>query len=289
MTTAQNEYVVNLNQGIQPTDGYLQNIKDSLESMYNNYVNAQVSSQNILNQQGVINDIVDKEKIKIDKEQTKLEQILDTNNRNNDLKDSARKKQNAYNYLLFIIIMILVLCVIISFIRKLLPILPDALFLFLYTLILSVGIIYLLYIYYGIYRRDSIHFDELQLNPPPSKDAYDIIQQQQNAKKTGDLLGSVNNPNICNGADCCSNNSIFDGGIGKCILKCPGSNDDPLNTIYFEGRCIAPTDCNGNSIICGKSCIPDSKGCLVSEGFNMINQTIKPFSANEFENYSKYF
>jgi hypothetical protein len=258
------------------------NIKSSLADMYSNYGNAISSSESILDKQKTMGNIVSNEQARINKEQQNLEQILQTNTRTNDLKENARKRQNAYNYMLFVAVIILLICVILSFIKKTIPIIPEALFSFLYVVIIAVGVIYLSYLYYGIYTRDLLNFDELHFNySPVSKDISSIKNTQ--AQSDGNLLGPIFNPNICIGENCCTESTVFDIGVGKCIIPCsPGY-------VNYQGNCIASAQCTGNNVVCGSSCIPNTQNCLVSEGFSGINnkKQAEPFSPSEFTDYQK--
>jgi len=151
-----------------PASLQIQSIQKSLADMYSNYGNAITSSVTILDKQQSVNEIVSKEKDRINSEKNNLDQILQTNTRNNDLKENARKRQNAYNYMLFIAVIILSICLVLSFIRKTIPIIPEALFSFLYVILLSVGIIYISYLYYDISTRDMLNFDEIHFSYSPT-------------------------------------------------------------------------------------------------------------------------
>lgn len=282
------DYIANIN-GTQANNTDSQNlqietIQKSLADMYNNYGNAVSLSQSILNQQKSVGNIVTNEQQRINTEHKNIQQLLETNTRSNDLKENARKRQNAYNYMLFVFIIILLICLILSFIKKTIPVIPEAVFSFLYVLVIAIGVIYLSVLYYSISTRDMLNFDELHFSYSP-KNSKDVEQAQAKARKKGDLLGSVFNPNICIGEDCCTESTIFDKGVGKCIIPCPEGSLD------LQGKCIIASECKGNNIVCGNSCIPNTQRCLVSsEGFLglSINQKVEPFSPSEFENYHKY-
>ena len=195
-------YLVNIN-GEQTTQSniadpaslQIQSIQQSLADMYSNYGNAITSSATILDKQNSVKDIVLQESNRIDSEKNNLDQILQTNTRNNDLKENARKRQNAYNYMLFIAVIILSICLVLSFIRKTIPIIPEALFSFLYVIILSVGTIYISYLYYDISTRDMLNFDELHFSYSP------VVNNKNDLIKASDAENKKADPDIfkCNG------------------------------------------------------------------------------------------
>jgi TM2 domain-containing membrane protein YozV len=267
-------------------DSQIIGIKDSLADMYNNYGKAIASSQSLIDQQKTMRNIVSDEQKRIQYEQRNMKQILDTNTRNNELKENLRKRQNAYNYLLFVAIIILLICVFIAFIKNMFPMIPEGIFTFLYIIVLTVGIIFLSYLYYGISTRNMLNFDELHFNySPVAKDIDSITQAQAKAQAKGDLLGGIFNPNLCIGSDCCTDKTIFDKGIAKCITPC-----EDKNKIRLNGRCIVKSECKDENKVCGKSCIPSTDTCFTDEafsGFN-INRNVEPFSPCEFEDYQRY-
>ena len=195
-------YLVNIN-GEQTTQSniadpaslQIQSIQQSLADMYSNYGNAITSSATILDKQNSVKEIVSKEKDRINSEKNNLDQILQTNTRNNDLKENARKRQNAYNYMLFIAVIILLICLVLSFIQKMLPFIPEGLFSFLYVIILAVGILYLSYLYYDISTRNMLNFDELHFSSSPTTNNKNDLITKANAE-----LEKANPDNIlCNG------------------------------------------------------------------------------------------
>jgi len=218
-------------------------------------------------------------KAQIDNEITGKQRMIDLN-------ESYRKKQSQYIYILMILVIVLIVYICIVKIKQFIPDIPDSLIDLLLIALFSFTIVYIYILVRGIFNRDNLNYDNLKLGPPPGASSSDVLNQQRKAAQSGDLLGSIANPNICVGQSCCAVDSTWDSGIYKCIKTCPTAT--PIYDITSK-TCITTSACDTEtSKICGKSCIPQSQTCFGQESFTGLDGNYsKPYAPSEFVNYSK--
>ena len=82
----------------------------------------------------------------------------------------------------------------------------------LYIIIFTTLIIYVLYILMDIYSRDNMDFRKYKKSHPSNKQlSQDDLNKLNKAK-----LNKMNN-NECSGQECCTDGTIYDDSINRCI------------------------------------------------------------------------
>jgi hypothetical protein len=268
-----------------PVTGYIDSLQRNLGIVYNSYTAANTSAQGVLDHQNKMSDILKTEQDRLMAKKAQIDNEITGKQRMIDLNESYRKKQSQYIYILMILVVVLIVYICIVKIKQFIPDIPDSLIDLILIALFSFTIVYIYTLIRGIFNRDNMNYDNLKLGPPPGASNSDVLNQQRKAAQSGDLLGSIANPNICVGQNCCAVDSTWDSGIYKCIKTCP------TGTIYdiTTKTCIATSACNTEtSKICGKSCIPQSQTCFGQESFTGLDGNCsKPYAPSEFVNYSK--
>ena len=192
-------------------------ISNSLDNLYKDFNTASGTTTAVLTNQADVKEIVDTELSRLQQKKTNVDTALEGQKRMVDLNESYRQKYSYFTRVLVIIVVFLVLYIIISIISTYLPDIPESLFDVIYFMlgVLFVFIMFFLYLDYS--NRDNMDFNKLNYGPPniPAS-ANQIKEQQRNALKMGDLLGSINITG-CIGDKCCSDGTKWDSGNSVCI------------------------------------------------------------------------
>jgi hypothetical protein len=195
----------------------LNSTSSNLNNLYNNFINSSGTTNAVLANQIDMKEIVDTELNRLQQKKTNVDTALEGQKRMVQLNESYRQKYLYYTRGLVIVVVFLLLYIIISVVSTYLPDIPDSLFDVIYFIlgVLFVFIIFFLYLDYS--NRDNMDFSKLNYGPPniPAS-ANQIQEQQRNALKMGDLLGSINVTG-CIGDKCCSDGTKWDSGNSFCV------------------------------------------------------------------------
>jgi hypothetical protein len=192
-------------------------ISNNLTTLYNNFKNASGSSNALLTNQTDVKNIVDTELKRLEEKKTNVDTALEGQKRMVQLNESYRQKYMYYTRVVVIVVVFLILYISISIASNYLTSIPETLFDVIYF-ILGLLFLFIMYFFYLDYsNRDNIDFNKLSFGPPniPAS-ANQIQEQQRNALKLGDLLGSIDVTG-CIGDKCCSDGTKWDSGNLVCI------------------------------------------------------------------------
>jgi hypothetical protein len=262
--TIQQNYINDLNSGNvvlnSNTQSQLNNMQNSLSKLYNSYVSANISSDQILAQQQDVQGILINEAQRLSLKKGKIDSAIDGQKRIIALNDSYRARYAAYIKMLLIIIIGLVVCIVLNVVSKLLTFIPSAIF----DILIAIVIFITLYICYimnlDIIGRDNMDFDKLKVPSPAQMTPGELAKSQADAAKRGDLLNTINIGG-CIGPSCCNVGTNWDAGNSVCV---------------------------GNTYSFG-SVSTKSGFTTISLSYNIgdIQPTAAPNEPNEFDKYSK--
>lgn len=255
-------------------------LQRNLGNLYNNYSNANTSAQKTLTHQDEMLKIVDNEKKRLDAKKNQINDTISSKLRIIDLNNSSRKRQLQYINIFVVIIVTLLIYITLVNIQYFIPIIPSALITLLTVVVFFIAAVYVFNIIQEINRREPTNYDTLKLSPPV--DSNKSALKQQTAAEQGDLLGSLGS-NICIGETCCSDNTTWNYGTGKCVIKC----SDKKAPINFNGKCISESACPKGNKICGNSCIPEASKCFQIDSFQNLEKNAESFEPYEYTSYSK--
>ena len=264
--------------------------------------------------------IVDREKQRLDKRKKIIDDAYMGQRRMVELTDSVTAKNQAYNYMLFIVVLIIFSYLGIKLLKSM-EIVPTLVLEILNILIISIGIIYCIYLYIDIKRRYKMDFNQVTLQEPPAKSQDQLKKDMDANVKSGNLLG------VASSQGSCQPDHIYNKKYKICVPRYPSlfnvdatGATSPVPTAspavtsanqmdrirYFADEdgtfdwkdVTLPTPSAGNprstSTGCGGTDKYDfeSLGCKTN-GFRNMNAgktsaDADAFTADEFANYGKY-
>ncbi len=285
------------------------NINQSLSGLASNLDSASSAIGPTLTYQQEVKTILDRENNRLATRKSAIDSAYDGQKRMVALTDSVTAKNKAYNYMLFIIVLIIIAFVGIKFLYAIEGV-PHGLLDILNVVVISLGLIYCVYLYIDIRRRYNMDFNQVTLVEPSKKTPDEIARDQAKNAKSGDLyalLKSSNAASGCQGSGCCPTGTVFNEKYNVCVpnmvpfdtVGVTAANKD--NWKYFattgtDGKLTytwrdATTSTSASPAGCGSITNYDSAllGCKpVTSGFTtMTSATAQPFSATEYSEYAR--
>ena len=286
------------------------NINQSLSGLAGNLNTASSAIGPTLTYQKEVKTILERENRRLATRKSAIDGAYDGQRRMVALTDSVTAKNKAYNYMLFIIVLTLIIFVGVKFLYAVEGI-PHILLDILNIVVISLGLIYCVYLYIDIKRRYNMNFNQVTLVEPIKKTPDEIAKDQAKNIKSGDLYALAKNSNAasgCQGSACCPNGTTFNEKYNVCV-----SNMVPFDIAGVtmankdNWKYFATTGSNGivtynwrditsntsaTPAGCGSVANYDAKilGCKpVTSGFTNMSSsaTAKPFSADEYSEYAK--
>jgi hypothetical protein len=250
--------------------------------------------------------IVNRENDRLQKRKRIIDDAYMGQRRMVELTDSVTAKNQAYNYMLFIVVLIIFVYLGIKMLKSM-EIVPQFVLEILNIIIISLGIIYCIYLYIDIKRRYNMDFNQVTLIEPPSKSQDQINKDMDANVKSGNLLG------IAGTQGSCQPDHTYNAQYKICVPNAPPAfkpdnsasqyttdfkyfaNDDGT----FQWKNVAlPTPGASATLSATTGCGGVDKydfaslGCKTN-GFRNINAVktsadANAFTADEFANYGKY-
>jgi len=177
----------------------------------------------VLHNQEEVKRIVDAENAKLENGIASIRDEATTKRRLAVINDSRRKRMNGYNLMLLIIVITLVLFWALTYLSSYLP---EFIIVLLMVIIGVLAVIWCYNIYLEISNRSKLNYDELLLKSPKQLTPQQREREEEKARQSGNLLGSVNLMS-CYGSDCCDTGTEWD--TDKCIPTTP--TVDPFTTL----------------------------------------------------------
>ncbi len=266
-----------------------------------------------LTYQQEVNDILQRENRRLTTRKDAIDKAYEGQKRMVSLTDSITAKNQAYNYILFILVLVLLAFVGIKFLYSF-EVIPSTLLDILNIAVLSIGFIYCIYLYIDIQRRYNMDFNQITLAEPAKKTPEQIQKDMENNIKSGNLLGLIKNTNTasgCTGSACCPTGTTFNEKYNVCVPNVvPFGTSGVTDSNKNDWKYFATKDATTGDVTytwknaaaatpggCGSVDKYDATilGCKpTTSGFTTLSGTIqvssadaKPFSATEFTDYSK--
>jgi hypothetical protein len=241
--------------------------------------------------------IVNREKNRLDKRKRIIDDAYVGQRRMVELTDSVTAKNQAYNYMLFIVVLTIFAYLGINMLKSM-EIVPRFVLDIVNIIIISLGIVYCVYLYIDIKRRYNMDFNQVTMIEPSSKSQDQINKDMEANVKSGNLLGIATSQGVC------QPDHAYNAQYKICVPNAPpkfvGSVESGYTVTHkyfvkddgtFEWKdAAALTTANG----CGGVDKYDfaSLACKTN-GFRNINAgrtsaDANAFTADEFANYGKY-
>ena len=278
-------------------------VSDAVSNANNNILPTLAYQQEVL-------DIVNRENGRLVNRKKAIDNAYNGQARMVSLTDSVTAKNQAYNYMLFVVVLIIFSYLGIKMLKSL-DIVPSIVLEILNIIIISVGLIYCIYLYIDIKRRYNMDFNQVVLQEPPAKSQDQINKDMEANMKSGNLLGVAGSQGSCQPDHTYSKNYKI------CVPNAPpkfvGSSDPGYTQSYryfakddgtFEWRdanVLKGDNTGGCTTSTASADIAkgitnydyDLLGCKAPETFsNMIlgnsSANAEAFTASDFNNYGKY-
>jgi hypothetical protein len=213
----QKDYLANLKtQSQDPNSAQVINtMQQNLSSTYQNYVEANVTTDDLLTHQEKVLDIVENEKKRLENKKQSVDTVIFGQKRAVELNNSNRLRQQAYTNLLIIFILTLGAFVLIMVLSIHFTIIPQTVYDLLSIIVISVGIYFASIQFLEIQSRSKMNYNQLDLAPLNNSVSGNTIAGNTSASGTGNLLDLINTSG-CIGSDCCGPGSSWDQGNSVC-------------------------------------------------------------------------
>ena len=191
---------------------YLLPLSNKLNSIFNRYKQANVSSSAVLDHQNEMKNIIDKENERLIAKKSSIDSALYGQNRMVEFTDSYRKKYMAELNILIAIVIALLLYLAILFIKKFVP-LPDVIYNIISVFIVIVAAVYSYLTWIQINQRYNMNFDKINLRGPTESEMEESRKKGESTIQTKEVT-----TNICTGETCCiPGETTWDKERNKCI------------------------------------------------------------------------
>jgi len=233
----------------------VQPIIDDLIATNTAFENANATTNDILDHQSEMQNILDNEQTRLSQKKQSIEDAITTQQRMIELNDSYQKRYAFFNKIVIITIMVLILLLAVSFLSKYFPIVPDFIISALYVIIISIAIIIIVIYFRDFYNRTNMDFDKIIINND-SKNLSVASSPPTISTPMAGLYDFANQMNICIGPQCCSNGTMWDSKNAICaIVSSPGTT-------------------------------PASPGTTPESAFTLMGG-VRPLEGFEYDNYAK--
>ena len=246
-----------------------------------------------------VQNILDREKGRLDAKKSTIDAAYQGQKRMVDLTNSSTKKTQAYN--LILVVAVITFLVVLG-IKQIYDngIIPNAVLDIMNIVILSGGMIYCIVLYMDASRRSNMDFDQITLDMPPQKSQAEIDADRANRLASGKISDATSSANAgCTGAECCPAGSTFNEYYKICVPNvAPLGSVTGANAFYNsssrEITWINPaTATTDNPAGCGglDKYDPLKLACATTtQGFETMNTSAgaQPYTPCEFSQYNVY-
>jgi hypothetical protein len=188
----------------------LQNLNSKLSSVTTSLSQLQDIKQNALSKQNDVKNIVDSETKRLADKKEVIDKAMESQKRIIFFNDNSRKRYSAYLNIVITVAITLFILFLLRVSQVQFSFIPEGLFIVLYIIVISVGIIFIYQIYSEIRKHNSYNFDELNFNSPPIPTTVPGRTDASGNPFDFNMMG-------CVGESCCDEGTTWDKSIGKCI------------------------------------------------------------------------
>jgi hypothetical protein len=188
----------------------IDNIQKNLTDTYNNYVNANETTDGLLTHQKEMSDIVDTERQRLIDKKESVDRILFGQKRAVGLNDGQRSRQKAYTYVIMVFIITLGAFILIYILSTFFPFVPQFVFDLASIIVFCAGAYFIGTTLVDINSRSKMNYDQLDLTAITSPVSGNILASSTTDNGTGDLRNLFSTPDFCYLGDCCGSGTMWD-------------------------------------------------------------------------------
>ena len=198
----QSNYIKNLSTDDEELISKLSQVDAGLNELKSSYVSADITSNDILTKQAKVSEIVTTENERLNEVKQIVDDVVSGENRNIQLNESYRLRQQQYTKMKIIFSFALLLCVLFHLLGKYVPVIPSVIITIFIIITITTAIIWCITIYTMVLQRDKTNFNELDIDNTTYPSTSEASEQQRRAMLQGDLLGASGK--VCSGSACCN-------------------------------------------------------------------------------------
>ncbi len=206
------QYALDLTAIDQDHSDNVTNLNNSLNQISSLVEEKNASTAEMVSKQKEVQDILESEKQYLEHKSDAIDHATYGQKRIVQFNESYIARYKKYNELVYAVIFSMLCVGLITLQQKYFDIIPSAVNTFLYIIIFTILIIYVFYILMDIYSRDNMDFRKYKKSHPSNKQ---LSQDDLNKAKLNKT--SKNNNSECSGQECCTDGTIYDDSIEKCI------------------------------------------------------------------------
>lgn len=253
-------------------------VNNNLSNMQTSLDAANGSIRTTLTDQQEVQQILDRERDRLDERQMAIEAAYEGQQRMVTLSSSLSEKQKAYNYMIIVIVLMMLVYVGIKMLKSF-AFVPDFILDIILIAVLAAGIIYCFYLYVDIRRRSNMDFNQITLAKPVEKSVDEINKEKKDAIKAGDLM------KLSSGSSCPWGTTynekykvcIPDAPTGTTKIVIADATKSPV-TFSWSDPCPAEKTYDNKTLTCINANV---------NGFANMD-VVQPNSAFEYNNYAFY-
>jgi hypothetical protein len=274
----QKDYLDNIVTNNNGDAAMISTLKGQMNDLYNNFKTSNVSTNQVLDHQTQMNEIVDTENARLLLKKQNIDNALVGKKRSIELNENYRLRYAAYTNMIIIIVIALVIYILLNVASRFLPFVPSITFDILNAIVIAGAIILLFLNYVDYTNRDTLYYNQLKIAPPKNG------QLDPNAQGAGAYLSGTGSTILtgtagCVGEACCdaSNGVIWNKDSMQCELPTyvyPTPNPSATTAPLFSALDITTQ---------GFATMTPTKPII-----KVVNDGAVADYSNEYENYSKY-
>jgi hypothetical protein len=226
----------------------LQEAQKTFDKMNINFENTNNTNAGILTDQDKVIDLVNQEYYRLLQKKKFVDDAVYGQERAALLNDSYRMKYIEYTKMLIAFVIVLVIIIALFQFKTLFPPFVIDLSVFLLCTFL---LFYCYFVYSNLAARDSLYFDELDLNPPVAltPQQANLNQASGSTRNISNLFSDeLNGLGECLGSACCADGTYFDPTTTQCLPGNPPPTTSPPTIAAPTGQCSASDSSSSKSV-----------------------------------------
>ena len=175
----QSNYIKNLSTDDEELISKLSQVDAGLNELKSSYVSADITSNDILTKQAKVSEIVTTENERLNEVKQIVDDVVSGENRNIQLNESYRLRQQQYTKMKIIFSFALLLCVLFHLLGKYVPVIPSVIITIFIIITITSAIIWCFTIYTMVLQRDKTNFNELDIDNTTYPSTSEASEQQR--------------------------------------------------------------------------------------------------------------
>ena len=229
----QSNYAMNLAginvSGADGSDPAIKQLNATLSKVKNDVQDSQISANATLLNQNAINNMLNTENARLLAKKSNIDTAIQGQERMIKLNNNYQQRYSVYSRLLMIFVGLIVAIILLNFISSYLTIIPQSIFILIYIIIITTGLIYMITLYATLTTRNPMDYNEVMLPNPTNVGDKVLGATPTNASGVSeDYTKSMGKYYNCLGQECCAPGLIWSNDKG-CYL--PGGAPSPATLV----------------------------------------------------------